>query len=118
MKKRIKQIRYYGEGSPLNEPKTLNNQMLINGGAFNNFTPITKLGIQTLPGVKFYLNNSNESIVVNNTGIFELDLEDQVQITALRFYYDSLRLISEANLVEDNNTNKGLIIDLVYESEE
>ena len=75
---------------------------------------ITQLGIQTLPGTKFYLNNSNESIVVNNTGIFELDLEDQVQITALRFYYDSLRLISEANLVKDNNT---ALLDIIHNTE-
>jgi hypothetical protein len=36
--------------------------------------PIVQLGIQSVPGTKFYLNGSNNPIIIGNTGIYELDL--------------------------------------------
>ena len=110
MEKRIKQVRYYTDGSLENEPVSLKKNMLIDGTIFSNYAPISKIGIQTLPGVRFSLNNSNEYIIINNTGIFELDLEDQIQITSLRFFHESLDLLE--------NAGHGLIVDFVYESEE
>jgi hypothetical protein len=110
MKRYVKQFRYYGEGSSLNSVD-INATALANGGAFNNYTPIVKLGIQTIPGTRFYINGSVESTIVNNSGIFELDLEDRIQITGLRF--------NPMSLVKISQMEKGyLLVDIVYESTE
>jgi len=59
---------------------------LVTGNIFTNYTPITQLGIQTLPGVKFYLNKrENGAIIVGYTGIYELDLEGIAEINMLSF---------------------------------
>lgn len=110
MQRYIKQFKYYGEGSPKNTDG-ITKESLVNGGAFNNFTPIVKLGIQTIPGVRFYLNGSDENIIVGGNGLFELDLEDRIQITGLRFSSSSINLINESE-------KSYLLIDVVYESTE
>ena len=116
MKRYVKQIRYYGDGSPenskLSDGSAMNASSLANGGAFNDYTPIVKLGIQTLPGTRFYLNGSEESIIVGNNGLFELDLEDRIQITGLRFSPASLQNI---NKIKEQGY---LLVDLVYERTE
>ena len=116
MKRYVKQIRYYGDGSELNSKLSNGGLMdvssLTNGGAFEGYTPIVKLGIQTLPGTKFYLNGSEENIIVGNNGIFELDLEDRIQITSLRFSPASIQNINE---IEKQGY---LLIDFVYERTE
>ena len=66
------------------------------------------LGIQSLPGTKFYLNNAQEPIIVGYTGIYELDLEGSIEITKITFDLYSLQLI--------NNLNDGiLLVDIIYE---
>ena len=113
MQRYIKQFRYYGESSSFNtdldKANKLDKASLSNGGFLNNYTPVVKLGIQTIPGVKFYLNGSEEAIIIGNSGLFELDLEDRIQITGLRFSPRSIDLI---NSVEGSGR---LIIDIVYE---
>ena len=57
---KIKQIRYYNENNVKNYPggTSLGMTKLINGSAFKingNNVLITQLGIQTVPGVKFYI---------------------------------------------------------------
>ena len=116
MKRYVKQIRYYGEGSDLNSKLSNNSAMnassLANGGAFNDYTPIVKLGIQALPGTKFYLNGSEEGVIIGNSGLFELDLEDRIQITGLRFSPTSLQNINAMG------EKAHLLIDIVYERTE
>ena len=73
--------------------------------------PISQLGIQALPGTKFYLNGSNDPIIIGHTGIYELDLEGLAEITALSFDAKSIEAIN-------GNNNSFLIVDIIYEQEE
>ncbi len=94
-----------------NQPDTLSSESLISGKAFEHFTPIIQLGIQSLPGLKFSLNSNLDPIVVGISGMYELDLtESSVSITSLTFEKESLDLINE-------NPDGYLIIDIVYEED-
>lgn len=92
-----------------NQPDTLNSQNLISGQAFEGYTPIIQLGIQSLPGLKFSLNSNLDPIIMGISGMYELDLTNSsVLITSLTFEKESLDLINE-------NPDGYLIIDIVYE---
>jgi hypothetical protein len=110
MARQIAQYRYYNaadvEGR--NQPKDIAYNNLVSGSIFSKTMPIIQLGIQALPGTKFYLNNSVDPIIIGTTGIYELDLEGKSEITALSFAGSSIR-----NIV--NNVNGYLIVDCVYE---
>lgn len=109
MKRQLQQFRYYGDDSP----KTSNNlkaSNLISGSIFPD--AIVALGIQTYPGVEFYLNGADESIIVGSSGIFEIDLKDNCEITLLQFEEKSVDFIGSPN-----NTAY-LIIDLIYNVKE
>ena len=108
--KKIQQYRYYDEqDTSRNYPKGIAFRNLVSGSVFAKTLPIVQLGIQALPGTKFYLNNNNHPIIIGNTGIYELDLNGQTEITALSFDATSVKLI-------DNNPNGYLIVDVIYES--
>ena len=114
MAKRIMQFRYYGDNHSDNQPKNTVKQDFISaresgrGGVFHNYLPFTKLGIQTLPGTRFYLNSNPEGpIIIGSTGIYELELEGISEIDNLYFDLKSLELI-------ESNPNAYLIIDVVY----
>ncbi len=110
MAKAVKQFRYYGEDNDKNSPKdTISKETLRNGDLFKNYT-ILQLGIQTLPGTKFYLNEGIDPIMVGYTGIYELDLENQTQIHALQFNEESLTSIGASE-------GAYLIVDILYEKE-
>ena len=111
MAKKIKQYRYYGRSSEANFPSDLTREGLISGFAFTDSIPITQLGIQTLPGTVFYVNNSPEPVVVGSMGIYELDLSSGTFITNLRFDIESIRTI-------ENISTAYVIVDVVYEVEE
>lgn len=111
MSKQIAQIRYYNEGSNKNQPAGLSMRKLSSGSVFSDTLPITQLGIQSLPGVKFYLNNGTSPIIIGSTGIYELDLEGLAEITNLSFSAESLNLI-------DKNPNSYLIVDIIYDKED
>ena len=111
MAKQIKQFRYYDDAGKKssNQPEGLNKEALGYGGdAFTNIAAITQLGIQTLPGTRFHLNNADSPIIVGSTGIYELELEGISEITSLWFEMASLEAIS-------NNQNAYLIIDMICE---
>lgn len=109
--KKIYQYRYYNEAdTSRNYPKGIAFRNLVSGSVFAKTLPIVQLGIQALPGTKFYLNNNNHPIIIGNTGIYELDLNGQTEITALSFDSVSVRAI-------DANQNGYLIVDVIYESE-
>jgi hypothetical protein len=59
--KHIKQFRYFGPSNPNNSPisveEKISTNVLTGTQYFSQFMPITKIGIQTLPGTKFYLND-------------------------------------------------------------
>ena len=81
---------------------------------FAEKTPIYQLGIQALPGTKFFLNGGIDPIIVGATGIYELDLQDKASISALRFDVKSMKTIEKAG----EAGNGFLIVDIVYEGEE
>lgn len=112
MAKHINQIRYYGDGNSKNYPSNVNKQFLQSGSVFHNTLPIVQLGIQTLPGMKIYINNHTNPIIVGQTGIYELNVDGMSYITDIRFDYSSL------NLIDSNQVNAYLIIDYLYEKGE
>ena len=112
MAKQIQQIRYYGDKDiDKNYPNGVSYRTLASGSAFNKFIPAIQLGIQALPGTKFYLNNAVNPIIVGYTGIYELDLNGLSEITSISFDGKSLQAIG-------NNNNAYLIVDLIYEDGE
>lgn len=108
MAKRVKQFRYYGDGSILNSPMADSNNEYVSGAVFSAYYPILQLGIQAMPGTKFYLNKSTNPVMIGYTGIYELDLNGQIEISALNFDKASMDQINELN-------NALLIVDVVYE---
>ena len=106
MANKIMQFRYYGEKVSNNQPSNISASNLASGHIFSGYLPITQLGIQTLPGTKFYLNNSIYPVVVGSTVIYELDLKGVTQITEIHFDKRSLNLINE-------NNNAYLIVDII-----
>lgn len=112
MAKQIKQFRYYTEGDSRNYPQGIMTSLNLQvGSVFTDYMPICQLGIQALPGTKFYLNNSYSPIVIGYTGIYELAVNDLAEITSLRFDYESLTKISA-------NKETVLLIDIIYDKEE
>lgn len=112
MAKKIKQVRFYENGSLKNSSTLLTSYELTSGRAFVEYTPIFQLGIQALPGTKFYLNGDlSDSIIIGNTGIFELDLTNGNEITGLAFDPVSIANISA-------NKNAYLIVDMIYDKRE
>ena len=119
----IKQFRYFGylninqSSSIFTINNTLTNNVdeastLVSGTIFDQYTPIISLGIQTLPGVSFYLNSSPDPIIIGYGGVFELDLTDsEARIARLQFSQESLQLI-------ENSPGGYLIIDIKYEERE
>lgn len=110
MANKIMQIRYYGADSDKNSDTELNTKLTqeIVGNIVRG--PIVSLGIQTsLPGLSFYINNSERSVIVGISGIYELNLSDLNKIYSLVFAKQSINAI--------NNGSHYLIIDILYEDE-
>ena len=112
------QFRYYGIGSSENYPSgeelwtggstTSDTQKSVN--LLSNYGSAVKIGIQTLPGVKFYIGNSSftTGITIDHTGVYELDLRNTTtSISSLYFNMNSLKRIDEMG-------NASLIVDVLY----
>lgn len=111
MGKQIKQIRYYSEGDSRNNPENLSLFQLVEGSAFGNYMPVTRLSIQTTPGIKFYLNNGLNPVIIGFTGIYELDINNLAEITSLRFDHTTVSSLNESK-------DTYLFVDMVYDEEE
>ena len=111
MAKHIMQFRYYNdEQGNNNQPEDLNAESLNKWTIFAKYLPFTQLGIQALPGTRFFLNDNIEGpVIIGSTGIYELELEGISKISSLKFDSKSLKLIAD-------NPNAFLIIDVIYES--
>lgn len=119
MANKIKQFRYYSDGvandssNKKNQPSVLasgpvTSSHYVSGTVFGDIYPVLQLGIQAIPGTKFYLNNASDPIIIGNTGIYELDLAGQTEITHIRFDPESMAFIK-------GNVNAMLIVDVIYE---
>lgn len=117
MANKIKQFRYYADDSSNNQPEEMSPDVpvtyanYVSGDVFGKHFPVIQLGIQSLPGTKFYLNNALEPIIIGVTGIYELELNEQTQITKIQFNSDSMKLLKD-------NQNAYLIVDIVYDDGE
>ena len=113
MAKQIAQLRYYSENNPNNWPLNYSWTAYCTATTFKkNYTSISQIGIQTLPGTKIYLNNGHEPIIIGATGIFELDVSNTTAtISSVRIDQESMQTI------KDNELGY-LIIDLVYGKQE
>ena len=111
MAKQIKQFRFYNQKSSKNYPSNITMANLASGSIFSSYMPVVQLGIQSLPGTKFYLNNNTHSVIVGLTGTYELNLNGKAEITALQFDNESL------NATRLNN-NAYIIVDIVYDDGE
>lgn len=81
----IQQYRYYGDNDSRNAPKGLTAKQLNESNIFSGLGSISQLGIQGRPGTSFYLNGSTLPIVLGETGIYEIDLQNYGQIFSIRF---------------------------------
>ena len=122
MANKIKQFRYYNDTNNLgkNSPSVItidgadvdvSYAHYVSGAVFGECFPVLQFGIQSLPGTKFYLNNGNDPIIVGSTGIYELDLEGQTEITQIQIDGGSMKTIND-------NDSAYLIIDIIYDNGE
>ena len=115
MAKVIKQYRYYGENNSKNQPlNEISLKTLESGSVFfseEGLDSITQLGIQSLPGTMFYLNNAKNPTIIGATGIYELDLEGFSEVNSLRFDKTSASIINDIG-------SAYIIVDALYEVEE
>lgn len=122
MANKIKQFRYYNDTNNLgkNSPSVItidgadvdvSYAHYVSGAVFGECFPVLQFGIQSLPGTKFYLNNGNDPIIIGSTGIYELDLEGQTEITQIQMDGGSMKAIND-------NDSAYLIIDIIYDNGE
>ena len=104
----IKQFRYYGKNNPDNYPSDVTYQNLTLDNIFKGYGTITQMGIQAPRGTVMYLNNETTyPIVIGETGIYEIDLQNYGQIYSIRFTSESL---DDYDLGKDR-----LLVDIIYE---
>ena len=111
--KKIKQYRYYFDPQigqlNVNYPNDLVAAKLGKDNTiFSDGRIIYQLGIQALPGIKFYINDSDYPVIIGTTGLFEIELSSGMQINKLYFDEGSLQLIAD-------NPSAVLIIDTIEE---
>lgn len=121
MANKIKQYRYYNDSADAttrNQPLYLSDGTtlvtythFVSGDVFGTCYPVLQLGIQALPGTKFYLNEATDPIIIGTTGIYELDLNGRTEISKIQFEARSMKLIKE-------NKNAYLIVDIIYDDGE
>lgn len=104
MNQSFSQIVFYANGNNFNSPGVTTDN-LISGQIFSNYLPISQLGVQSIPGTKFYLNGNTNPVIVGFTGLFSIDLSSGGYINEIRFDETSIQNIN-------NNTSAVLIIDM------
>lgn len=107
MSKYVHQFKYPGSSDITKED-------LVIGNIFNKYGSVSQLGIQGRPGTTFWLNGGGDfaqgnlyPIVINETGIFELDLQDYGIINTIRF--------KSADIDAYDVGTDRLLIDIIYE---
>lgn len=72
---------------------------------------ILQIGIQALPGAKFYLNNTEYAIIVGHNGYFEINISSGIIISNVYIARSSLSLLQ-------NNESAYILIDTIEEKED
>ena len=99
----INQFRYYSTGNNDNKPindSVWTSNLLTEG-------PAIKIGIQALPGTKFFIGSTrlDSGIIIDHTGVYELDLSNTTtQIGNLYFDEESLAttsFVDSASIIVD-----------------
>lgn len=102
----FKQIVFCNASSSLTTPGvTMTN--LVTGTVFDQYCPLSQLGVQAMPGTKLYINGNSNPIIVGFTGVLSLDLSMGGEITSLRFDQQSIKDIND-------NIQSILIVDMAY----
>lgn len=112
----VAQLRFYNHDNEKNIPSDVNKWINANEDSterynlLSSYGAVVKLGIQALPGTKFYLNNNNiqQGIIINHTGVYELDLRN-VTTTIGSLYFDPKSLA-----IVDSIDNASIIVDILY----
>ena len=79
---------------------------LINGSAFQQYLPLSQLGVRALPGTQFYINGGVNPVIIGFTGLFEIDLTNGGSITELKFDEKSIEAI-------ETNDSAYLVVDML-----
>lgn len=111
MAKQLQQFYYKKDGDSSNYPKDLTSKNCVDGTAFSRYYPISQLGIQALPGTKFYLNGAINPITIGVSGIYDLDIKNGARVTDLGFAKDDMDRIA-------NSESGYLIVDMIYGEED
>ena len=77
--KKVYQYRYYGENENKNT-EGMSLDSLASGAAFSSKMPILQLGVQSLPGTKFYINNGINPVIVGSIGSISIDFSNGGEI--------------------------------------
>ncbi len=113
---KMAQFRYYSKDNPNNSYPSTDGEksytVFCGDVAFRAYAPIHQFGIQTLPGTKLFINQSQNPIIVGGTGVFEVDCD------ATTATINSFRIDQKSMETIDKLINGYLIIDIVYGSEE
>lgn len=115
MAKQIVQFRYYNDDNENDNDNQPAGKKYIDfckdGSVFTPYLPFTQINIQTMPGVRMYLNNDIVNpVIIGSTGIYQLDLEGISEITDLYFSTASMEMIRD-------NDEGYLIIDVISNAE-
>lgn len=105
MQKKFKQIIYCHPNSSINTTG-ITRDSLVTGSAFTDYFPLSQLGVRALPGTKFYVNGTDNPVIIGFTGMFELDLSRGGSISSLAFDEQSLLEI-------ERNDSAYLVIDML-----
>lgn len=105
MTQHFKQFVYCGDNSSYN---TVTREALRTGSFMTNTGTVVQLAIQAPPGMKFYVNENNNPVIIGYTGYFEIDLSSTSgAISEIHFDNGWLGYIN-------NNASAVLIIDIAY----
>lgn len=128
---KMTQFRYFGKKNKDDNGNSLNNMPFAVDNddtskykldLIDTYAPITYLGIQSIPGAKFWLNNTNnEGIIIGASGIYQLDLTNSTGAIDVIYIDKTVIEIIDKVYSQDpvklNNLTAHLIIDIVYEGE-
>ena len=107
MSKRFKQFVY---GEDVTQEELIKDTFLQDKGVGNS---VLQLGIQGLPGTKFYLNGNLYPIILDASGVFYIEAKNGARISSLKFEEASINKIDSVK-----NDFAYLMIDVLIDEKE